>query len=128
MSESTNPSSRLRMLTTAAKLSSVLAALGVSNSILLDDSVAAKEKKEEVKPLEMKATQVDEAGLKKLLEHAMESGDMAAAIDKFGKAAKLNDNQIKLLKGLSKEDLKDVKKIQEYLNGGKDVPFRTRRG
>ncbi|WMS86609.1 hypothetical protein [Pleionea litopenaei] len=121
-------SSRMRMLATAAKLSSVLAVMGVSNSILLNEANASEEKGE-IKPLEMKKEdKVDEAGLKKLLNHAIESGDMKAAIEKYGKEAKLNDKHKELLRSFTKDELKDVEQIRDYLNGEKEIPFRTRRG
>ncbi|NVJ49391.1 MAG: hypothetical protein HWE13_06175 [Gammaproteobacteria bacterium] len=121
-------SARLRMLATAAKLSSVLAVMGVSNSILLNEAHAGKEK-DDIKPLEMKKVdKVDEAGLKKLLEHAIESGDIKAAIEKYGKEAKLNDKHKELLRSFTQEELKDIEKIRDYLNGEKEIPFRGRRG
>lgn len=129
MNNQTNidPATRLRLLATAAKFSAILAVLGVSSSILTPNA-NAHDTKDKPKANELKESNIDVAALKKLLEHAISSGNMAEAIEKYGKDVGLNEPQTDTLKGLTKEELKDLEMIQKKLDTFDDTQFKTRRG
>ena len=124
-----DPATRLRLLATAAKFSAVLAVLGVSSSILTPNANAHDTKdKAKTKANELKESNINVDALKKLLEHAISSGNMAEAIEKYGKDVGLNEPQTDTLKGLTKEELKDLELIQKKLDTFDDTQFKTRRG
>lgn len=122
-----DPATRLRLLATAAKFSAVLAVLGVSSSILTPNA-SAHDTKENTKANELKESNINVDALKQLLEHAISSGNMAEAIEKYGKEVGLNEPQTDTLKGLTKEELKDLELIQKKLDNFDDIQFKTRRG
>ena len=127
-----DPVTRLRLLATAAKFSAVLAVLGVSNTILTPNANAhdtkAHDNKAKGEANELKGSNINVDALKKLLEHAIASGNMAEAIEKFGKEVGLNEPQTDTLKGLTKEELKDLEMIQKKLDTFDDIQFKGRRG
>lgn len=122
-----DPVTRLRLLATAAKFSAVLAVLGVSSTILTPNA-NAHDTKAKGEANELKTSNIDVEALKKLLDHAMTSGNMVEAIEKFGKEVGLNEAQTDSLKGLSKEELKDLEMIQKKLDNFDEIQFKTRRG
>ena len=123
----TDPVTRLRLLATAAKFSAILAVLGVSNTILTGDAVA-HDHKDKAGENELKASTINVPALKKLLALAMSSGSMEEAIKKYGKKVGLNEAQIDTLKGLTREELKDLEMIQKKLDTFDDTQFKARRG
>jgi hypothetical protein len=124
---SKEPATRLRLLATAAKFSAILAVLGVSNTILTSD-VVAHGNKDKGDENELKTSNINVAALKELLAHAMSSGNMKEAIEKFGKKTGLNEAQIDTLKGLTSEELKDLEMIQKKLDTFDETQFKARRG
>ena len=122
-----DPATRIRLLATAAKFSAVLAVLGVSSSILTPNAYA-HDTKDKAKANELKESNINVDALKKLLEHAMSSGNMVEAIEKYGKEVGLNEPQTDTLKGLTKEELKDLELIRKKLDTFDDTQFKTRRG
>ncbi len=122
-----DPATRLRLLATAAKFSAILAVLGVSNTILTNDA-NAHDHKDKAGENELKAININVPALKKLLELALSSGSMEEAIKKYGKKVGLNEAQIDTLKGLTREELKDLEMIQKKLDTFDDAQFKGRRG
>ena len=120
-----DPVTRVRLLATAAKFSAILAVLGVSSSIL---APVANAHDTGPKNNELKEVGLNVEALKKLLEHAISSGNMDEAISKFGRDAGLNAAQTETLKGLTKEELKDLDAIQKKLNSSESAQFKGRRG
>jgi hypothetical protein len=123
----TDTVTRLRLLATAAKFSAILAVLGVSNTILTGDAVA-HDHNDKAGENELKASTINVPALKKLLALAMSSGSMEEAIKKYGKKVGLNEAQIDTLKGLTREELKDLEMIQKKLDTFDDTQFKARRG
>ncbi len=122
-----DPVTRLRLLATAAKFSAILAVLGVNSSILAPNA-NAHDTKDKTEANELKQSNINVEALKKLLEQAIASGNMAEAIAKHGKEVGLNEAQTDTLKGLSKEELKDLELIQKKLDSFDDIQFKGRRG
>lgn len=122
-----DPATRLRLLATAAKFSAILAILGV-NSTILAPNAKAHDTKDKAEANELKQSNINVEALKKLLEQAISTGNMAEAIAKYGKKVGLNEAQTDTLKGLSKDELKDLEMIQKKLDSFDDIQFKGRRG
>lgn len=102
---------RRKLLKIAAKFSAVMAAVGVSN-FTLSDLVHAE----------------DISALEKLINHAISTGDMEAAIAMYGEETDLVPEQLDILRSLSESDLQDLQIIREKLQLDDSYQFRTRRG
>lgn len=110
--ESIENESRRRLLFTAAKLGTISGVLGLSSSLLFVD----------------KAFAVDQTALQKLLDYAIKTGSIDAAIGVYGAEAELTSEQIDALKLLTPEELSDIETIREKLDSNDGDIFKTRRG
>ena len=90
---------RREFLAVAGKFSTVVAALGLSGTVLVDLASAADQ----------------ESALKLLLRQAIDTGNMEAAIERYGGEAKLDKNQLAALRSLTPNELAVLKRIRQKL-------------
>jgi len=90
---------RREFLAVAGKFSTVVAALGLSGTVSVDLASAADQ----------------ESALKLLLRQAIDTGNMEAAIERYGGEAKLDKNQLAALRSLTPNELAVLKRIRQKL-------------
>jgi len=90
---------RREFLAVASKFSAVVAALGLSGTALVDIASAGDY----------------DSALKVLLKHAIDTGDMEAAIKQYGEKAKLDKQQLAALRSLTPNELAVLKQIRQKL-------------
>lgn len=98
---------RRDFIKTATKLSGIVALLGISPESFgaIISAPAAQDQ-----DLDPKAR-----AIRRLFNEAMDSGDMAAAINKHRRDAQLNDNQVAALRSITREELAALKSLRSKL-------------
>ena len=92
---------RRELLSAASKLAAAMAALGLSGTSVLgqaSQSLTARER-----------------AARDLFQLAIRTGDMQAAILKYGKSAQITDRHVKALNSLTADDLRLLGEIQKKL-------------
>lgn len=105
----TAPKTRRQLLTAAGKLSAVMAGLGLSAGSVLTPGTAQAD---ECTPPE---GGVDLQQLQKLIDHAIETGDMDDAVGTYADAAGLEDHVIDQLLEITASDLAAIKDVAAEL-------------
>jgi len=93
---------RRELLAAAGKLAAVMAVLGVSGKRMLGTTGPA-------------ATTERDKAVQALFQYAIRTGDMEAAIKKYGEKAQVKEKHVKALLSLTKDDLELLRQIQDKL-------------
>ena len=107
MGKTSGPKNRREFLAALSKLSGVMATLGITQ-VALTKTVLGQSAN--IEPI------------RRLFDEAVETGDMEAAIRRYGVAAKLAQNELNALRSLTPNELATMKSIQQKLkslSGGK---------
>lgn len=110
--ERSHAEERRTLLASAAKFATVVAGLGLTGLSISDLATATE----------------SDNPLTRLLEHAVSSGDMEAAIEKYGDEAALTDKQLDVLRSLSEQELRDIETVRDKLENEEYFKSRAIRG